>query len=117
VEPAGGWKNTTQTAELTALNPSPNDQLGLSVSISGNAIVAGSDQEFNGGPGKAYVYIKPPGGWKNMTQSAELTASDGASGAFFGFSVRLSGSTVVVGAPYATLDGNQYQGSAYVFGP
>ncbi len=44
-------------------------------------------------------------------QQAELTASDGASGDFFGGSVSISGNTVVVGAPGK----NTNTGAAYVF--
>ena len=35
-----------------------------------------------------------------MTQTAKLTASDGAAGDYFGYSVAISGDTVVVGAFY-----------------
>ena len=43
-------------------------------------------------------------------QSAKLTASDGAAGDQFGFSVSISGNTVVVGSPLATVDGHSQQG-------
>jgi hypothetical protein len=48
-------------------------------------------------------------------QLAELTASDGTSNDQFGLSVAISGNTVVVGAPYATVGSNQGQGAAYIF--
>ncbi len=48
-------------------------------------------------------------------QQAELTASDGVSGDEFGFSVAVSGSTIVVGAPYRAIGSNSKQGAAYVF--
>ena len=44
-------------------------------------------------------------------QKATLTASDGAANDFFGYSVALSGSTAVVGAP----DKDSFTGAAYVF--
>ncbi len=44
-------------------------------------------------------------------EKAELTASDGAHFNAFGFSVAVSGSTAVVGAP----DRNSYTGAVYVF--
>ena len=50
-----------------------------------------------------------------MTQTAKLTASDGAADDDFGSSVSISGNTVVVGADGATVGGNSYQGAAYVF--
>jgi autotransporter-associated beta strand protein len=46
-----------------------------------------------------------------VTQTAELTASDGDG---LG-SPSISGNTLVVGAPYATVGGNQSQGAVYVF--
>jgi len=48
---------------------------------------------------------------KNPTPLSEVYASDAWTGAAFGWSVSASGSTAVVGAPYA----NSYTGAAYVF--
>jgi hypothetical protein len=48
-------------------------------------------------------------------QQAKLTASDGTGGDNFGFSLAMSGDTVVVGAPNDDIAGNSGQGSAYVF--
>jgi hypothetical protein len=48
-------------------------------------------------------------------QDFTLKASDGVNGDTFGLSVAIDGNTVVVGAPYATVNGNQNQGAAYVF--
>jgi hypothetical protein len=48
-------------------------------------------------------------------QLAELTSSDGAYSDSFGYSVALSGSTAVVGAPNHTVGSNPAQGAAYVF--
>ena len=47
----------------------------------------------------------------------KLTASDGAAGDWFGWSVALSsdGNTLVVGAVYAQIGNNPHQGAAYVF--
>jgi hypothetical protein len=61
------------------------------------------------------VFAKPAHGWKNMTSTAELVASDGQTGDELGWSVWISGKMVVGGAPNATIDGNSYEGVAYVF--
>ena len=45
-----------------------------------------------------------------MTQTAKLTASDGAADDDFGGSVSISGNTVVVGADDATVGGNTGRG-------
>jgi hypothetical protein len=44
-----------------------------------------------------------------------LNASDAAADVWFGYSVAISGDTVVVGTPRDDIDGNSFQGSAYVF--
>ena len=111
--PAGGWVNMTQTAELTASDGAANDFFGLSVAISGSTIVAGAyfHQVGSNRQGAAYVFTRPAGGWVNMTQTAELTASDGAFADGLGRAVAVSGDTIVAGAPFRTQD----QGAAYVF--
>ena len=48
-------------------------------------------------------------------QQGEMTASDGATGAYFGWSVAISGNTAVVGAYHQTIGSNAGQGAAYVF--
>jgi hypothetical protein len=113
-KPTSGWANMTQTAKLTAAHGVASTQLGYSVAISGSIIVAGAP-DSNLGPGAAYIFVEPEGGWKNKTQSAELTASDGQAHDGFGTSVAISGDTIVVGSPYATIGSNDEQGSAYVF--
>ncbi|MCH8153131.1 MAG: FG-GAP repeat protein, partial [Planctomycetes bacterium] len=116
VKPPGGWVDMTQTAKLTASDGAVSDLLGFSVSISGEVAVVGAlgdnDNGFNSG--SAYVFVKPPGGWVSMTQTAKLTASDGAAGDEFGISVSISGEVIVVGA-YRDDDNGADSGSAYVF--
>ena len=57
--------------------------------------------------GAVYVYVRPGGGWSNMTQTARLTASDGAGNDNLGVSVSVSadGSIVAAGAYLATVAG------------
>jgi hypothetical protein len=66
--------------------------------------------------GAAYVFAEPTAGWANMTQAAKVTAADSAGVDEFGNSVAISGGTLVVGAPEATVGVNVAQGAAYVFG-
>jgi FG-GAP repeat len=113
VKPATGWANMTQTAKLRASDGKSNDLLGNSVAISGSTVVAGEYYDRNPDPyfGAAYVFVEPMTGWVNMTQTAELVASDGAPGDGFGESVAISGDTVAVGGPSRMLR------AVYVFGP
>jgi len=117
-EPASGWANMMQTGKLTASDGAVYDYFGSSVAISGNTIVVGADNARVGGnsqQGAAYVFTEPASGWLNMTQTAKLTASDGAAYDYFGNSVSISGNTIVVGADNATIGANSQQGAAYVF--
>jgi hypothetical protein len=127
----------SQQALLSASNLGPGDQFGKSVAISGDTIVVGAhreasaaagvdaDQDDNSAlqAGAAYVFVREGSTW---TQQAYLKASNPDVDDFFGFSVSVSGDTVVVGAPsedsHATgIDGDQASdtaslaGAAYVF--
>ena len=110
-KPASGWGNMTQTAKLTASDGAVQDYFGYSVDITGNTVVVGAPNYSGNGSGAVYVFVKPSGGWVDMTQTAELTASDGQPGADLGWSVSIDGSTVAAGAPAAS----SYQGTAYVY--
>ena len=117
VKPSSGWANMTQTAELASSDGHPLDYFGYSVGISGSTVVVGSPQSLvngNSSQGAAYVFVEPANGWTNMTQTAKLSASDGAAYAFFGMAAAISGNAIVVGSPFST-DGNMLPGTAYVF--
>ncbi len=116
VKPPGGWVNMTQTAKLTASDGAGGDEFGNPVSIRGDVAVVGAiyDDDNGSASGSAYVFQKPPGGWVDMTQTAKLTASDGAAEDFFGISLSISGDVALVGAWLDDDDGFN-SGSAYVF--
>ena len=118
-----------QEARLEASDAASSDQFGYSVSISGDTVVVGSrqddlDTDGNGSidafaAGSAYVFTRSSTAW---SEEAKLTASDAASHNFFGYSVSISGDTVVVGSygDEVDTDGNgsidaSNAGSAYVF--
>jgi hypothetical protein len=104
-----------QQAQLTAADGAPDDWFGFSVAISGDTAVVGAcydDVGANADQGSAYVFTRTAGIW---SQQQELTAADGAAGDNFGYSVAISGDTVVVGAIYDDVGENPEQGSAYVF--
>lgn len=117
VKPASGWANMTQTAELTASDGAASGEFGYSVAIDGDTVVAGAHGVTIGSnrydQGAAYVFVEPAGGWKDTTQTAKLTASNGAKDDWFGASVSISGNTIAIGAPYAEND--SYDGAVYVF--
>ncbi|MCP4378446.1 MAG: hypothetical protein GY794_20015, partial [bacterium] len=100
----------TQDAKLKDAGSSVNDVLGVSVAISGDVVLLGSqgdDVSGNSNSGSAYIFRKGESTW---SQEAKITASDIAANRAFGNWVSLSGNTAVVA---------QYYGSAgacaYVF--
>ncbi len=136
VRDAGGvW---TQQAYLKASNTELGDEFGFSVAVSGDTVVVGaylesssstgvnSNQADNSAPtsGAAYVFVRD--GNSVWSQQAYLKASNTGGGDNFGFSVAISGDTVVIGAPFEDssvtgVNGNQsnnnatQSGAAYVF--
>jgi hypothetical protein len=116
VKPAGGWTNTTQTAQLYAFDDGSDEirgeRLGTSVAISGDTIAAGAEGwpfTFGFGAhfqGAVYVFVEPAGGWTSMTQTARLTRSNGNNYTYFGHSMAISGDTIVAAA---------FTNAAYVF--
>ncbi|HUU98333.1 MAG TPA: hypothetical protein VM487_21585, partial [Phycisphaerae bacterium] len=115
VKPPDGWTNMFQTAKFKAANPIRNEKFGAAVAISGDTIVIG-DYNTPGyeGIGAAYIFAEPPDGWVDATETAKLTASDGAGSDVFGLSVAIDGEVVVVGAPQDD-DAGSDSGSAYIF--
>ncbi len=102
-----------EQAKLTAGDAEAGDQLGESVSISGDTVVVGAHLDDDGGTdsGSVYVFVRSGTTW---SQQAKLSASDAAADDEFGSSVSLSGSTAVVGA-YRNDGAGSDAGSAYVF--
>jgi hypothetical protein len=115
VKPKSGWKSMTQRARLTASDPVFGAELGYSVSLSGTTIAAGAINYGTTMPGAAYVFVEPSRGWKNMTQTAKLTAQNATNGDLLGFSISINGNVVVAGAPDENVGSNTEQGAAYIW--
>ncbi|MBN2293997.1 MAG: hypothetical protein JXM70_16340 [Pirellulales bacterium] len=104
-----GW---TQVAKLIPTNSQPFSRFGISVSIDDSVAVIGAITSGNYiGPGSAYVFADTGAGWEEV---AELTADDGYRGDYFGTSVSISESTIIVGSAYDDDQGYN-SGSAYIF--
>ncbi len=107
-----------QQAILRASGGALGDAFGRSVAVSGDTIVVGAEFHKIGSSrsqGAAYVFVRPPSGWANATETARLTASNGAAGDDFGESVAISRNTIVVGAAFHKVGKHRQQGEAYVF--
>ena len=99
----------SQQAYLKASNTATNDFFGIAVAVSGDTAVVGAYEEDSGATGvngaqgnndapdsgAAYVFVHNGLTW---SQEAYLKASNTEAGDTFGFSVALSGDTLVVGA-------------------
>ncbi len=106
-------KQWIQEDKLLPGDGAPGDLFGYTVSISGDAVVAGASRHNGSGPesGAAYVFKLKGGAW---IEEQELVAGDGAAGDHFGLSVAISGERLVVGADQ-DADLGLASGSAYVF--
>jgi len=97
-----GWK---QAAQLKGSDTTAGDEFGESVAISGTTAVVGAPGHGKSA-GRAYVFREEGAAWK---QVAELKAFETAAGDDFGYSVVVSGTTVVGGAPgYAKTAGRAF---------
>jgi hypothetical protein len=116
VEPATGWADMTQTAELTVADTQEDFNMGISISVSGETVLAGAPDFYDGTrPGGAYLFVKPRSGWTNATQTAKLVAADRKPDDQFGACVLIKGRTAVVGTTYRSRGPNFAEGGAYVF--
>jgi hypothetical protein len=94
-------------------------QFGHAIAINGNTMVVGAPFDSTTGAasaGAAYVFLLSGKTW---AQQATLVASDPAAGDQFGYSVAVSGNTIVVGAYHADRTTptpvQSDSGAAYVF--
>ncbi len=97
--PAGGWSGTlNEDALLLASDGEGGDRFGYSIGVSDEWVVVG--MKDYGIFGTAYVFRKPAGGWSGtLNEWCELRPSDAEDDSTFGYSVSISGDTIVVGAP------------------
>ena len=118
VEPRGGWRDETESPRLTP-QMAPRGLLGFAVAVSDRTVVAGAPKTMtltsSNTHGAVYVFVEPQGGWRSATQTAKLTASDGAPGDWLGNSVAIQRNTVIAGAPNATVNGSAGEGAVYAF--
>jgi hypothetical protein len=106
----------TQTQKLTASDGTSNADFGGAMAMKGGVAVVGAYNATVGDAtqqGEAYVFTEAAGTW---TEAQQLVAPDGVSSDQFGHSIAFDGTTLLIGAWNITIDGNQSQGAAYVFG-
>ncbi len=112
-KPADGWATMTRAAKLLPSGPhyGLGALFGACVAIDGDTIAVGAqrDSASSIGVGAIYVFEKPVGGWTSMTETAKLIARGTTARAPLGYSVAISGDTIVGG----TYDA--YSGKIHVF--
>ena len=104
----------TQQQKIVASDAEAWDYFGYSVAIDGDTAVVGAWGEDTGGSndaGSAYIFTRSGTTW---TQQAKIQATDKQANDSFGWSVAISGDTIVVGA-YAEDTGGSDAGSVYIF--
>ncbi|MCI0856518.1 MAG: hypothetical protein J4N98_07495 [Chloroflexi bacterium] len=116
-----GLRNEPQSAQAALLNEAKqitgvSRLFGWSVAVSGDTAVAGAryDQALLLNAGAAFVFERDQGGADNWGEVMKLTASDAQAHDELGYSVAISGDTVVVGA-FGKDSGGTRAGAAYVF--
>jgi len=99
----GVW---TLQQQISAYDKAVGDQFGYSVAISGDTCIVGSpfDDDLGTQTGSAYIYTRTLGVW---TLQQKITASDGATGFYFGRNVAIDRDIAVIGASIS--------GRAYIF--
>lgn len=114
VKPAGGWPGAMlETAKLAFLAPT---SFGMAVAAGEDLVLVGAPRgvmPWFGFPfpegGQVYAFDRPPGGWVDavadifnpLHPSSVEPCTTSVCGLYFGFSLALSSTTAVVGAPGA----------------
>jgi hypothetical protein len=100
----------TELAKITASDAAADDDFGFSLAVGSGRIVVGAwaDDDNGADSGSAYIFDL------DGTQLAKITASDGAAGDRFGYSVAVGSGRIVVGA-YSDNDNGTQSGSVYIF--
>lgn len=109
--PHAAFAQTPQT--LVSANPQANGLFGFSSAISGNTVVVGAYRETASGDsaaGNVYVFSASTGALVTT-----LTSPNPIAFGSFGFSVAVSGSYIVVGAPEETASGDAGAGHVYIY--
>lgn len=112
----GGPDHWGEVTKLLAHDGAVDDYFGNSVAIDGDLVVVGAygEDDLGNNSGAAYVFERNQGGLNNWGEVIKLTASDSAEDDGFGYSVSISGDTIVVGAIREDGLGSNC-GAAYIF--
>ncbi len=112
----------TEQQKLTAIGGAATDQFGISVSLDGDTAIIGANLDdigANSNQGSVYIFERVGTFW---SQTQQATATGGADGDQFGFSVAINGNKFIVGAPFSDASASvpfspqaTDQGAAFIF--
>jgi hypothetical protein len=105
----------SEQEHLVASHGAAYDFFGFAVAISGETIVIGASSRDVGpddDQGSFYAFVREGTAW---TEVDRYDVEDGGTSDYFGNAVAIGGDTVIVGADHDDVDGEDDQGSAYVF--
>ena len=107
--------NWVEQDALTASDGEANDYFGNGVAISGDYAIAGAfgkNIESNISQGQVYIYKRNGSTW---SEASTLTAADGTTGDYFGYSVSMDGDNIFISAMFKDIGINENQGKAYIY--
>jgi hypothetical protein len=108
-EPAGGWTNATETAQITVPVIPTYAYFGQTLALSGNSLLVGGENTH-----AAYIFLKPETGWQTTsTPNITLVSNDPYQGTF-GDAVAMQGNILVIGDLNEGASDNQ-NGAAYIY--
>ena len=105
----GSW---IQTQKLNASDGTGFNQFGWSIAQNGRRALIGATVGTTSSQGAVYAFTNGGGTWK---ETQKFSSADGVSGDGFGWSVALDGQNAIVGPGFVTVNGNDFQGAAYIF--
>lgn len=96
------WVTSSEVARLSASDTEKFDHSGSSVAVRWKMMVVGArdDDTSYEDTGSAYIFMRQDHNWTSIHETTMLVASDNEENAIFGETVTISGSTVIVGAPW-----------------
>jgi uncharacterized repeat protein (TIGR01451 family) len=112
VRTSGVWM---EEARVAGSDTETGDDFGKALSIDGDTLVVGAPRDTTGfgfDSGSAYVFVRTAGVW---TEQQKLLPADVAERDEFGYSVSVSGDTIVAGSPGDDTGTGIDAGSAYLF--
>jgi cysteine-rich repeat protein len=114
-DPTGTTSDSSlRTLKVSAADGAATDNLGFAVSIEGDLVAVGAPNDDGPGADSGAVFVFSRQGDGTWGQPQKLLASDGAASDFFGFSVSIGRTHLIVGA-WGDDDRGANAGSAYAF--